>query len=211
VKGHAVLGLKTDLWNEGVETNRCVVGTLEERYDFLSMVGIDISRPNCQQAKDRLRRTDIINADIRALPFARENFDMIFDVSTIDHVPPTEAQEVLDEYWRVLKKSGMFLVIFWYAGGLLSLSHKLHKPSEFERAPYRYYFPVKAIEASMRGFQLLDKFWMLGWGGGAVSRTGKSGGRKLYGLYLRLAYSRFSPLFKPFGGMCVIVAKKRDV
>ena len=209
-EGKAILALKTDLWNEGVETERCVISVLEQRYDFLNTVGIDISGPNCRRAKDRLQRTPIINADIRALPFARESFDAIFDLSTIDHVPLTEAEKVLNEYWRVLRKSGMLLIIFWYAGGLLSLIYRLRKPIEFRRPPYRYYFPVKVIEAHLRGFCLLNKFWMLGWGGGAVSRTGTSVGRQMYHLYLRLAYSRFSPIFKPFGGMCVLLAKKSE-
>lgn len=56
---------------------------------------------------------NVIEGDIRKLPFADKTFDLILDLSTLDHIKPEEVPQTLDGYKRVLKQSGYVLLICW--------------------------------------------------------------------------------------------------
>lgn len=56
---------------------------------------------------------DVVNGDIRKLPFEDKTFDLILDLSTLDHIKPSEVTETLDGYRRVLKQDGYILLICW--------------------------------------------------------------------------------------------------
>jgi len=56
-------------------------------------------------------KKNLINGDIRYLPYKNNTFDLIIDLSTIDHVP--ETIQVINEYNRVLKKNGTILIFVW--------------------------------------------------------------------------------------------------
>lgn len=209
--------LKTDLWNEGVETNRDILGRLE-LCQRLRIVGVDVSNVTCQLARKHLQNTFIANADIRHLPFKNESFDTIFDLSTIDHVLPSEMPVVLGEYQRTLKGPGLLLLFFWYQGELFRVFRMLRKPSRYKTAPYLYYLPINLVESALRknGFDVIAKYCTVGLGGEALddlSSTGKRS-RKLAGLiytvYVRVVYSKWSQiLLRPLGGMFIVMARKR--
>ena len=67
--------LKTDLWNEGVRTDRDILGAYQEEEKLL-LYGIDISRTTCLQAKRRLKRLNVLQGSIRNLPFKDSCFDI---------------------------------------------------------------------------------------------------------------------------------------
>ena len=54
---------------------------------------------------------DIRQGDICNLPYEQETFDIVLDLSTIDHVEHYTA--ALDEYKRVLKPGGAALIVAW--------------------------------------------------------------------------------------------------
>jgi len=110
-----LLLLKSDLWNEGVDN------TGGDIFDFLGggrrtaeIVGVDVSPVICHSAKRRMGKEElrVACADVRKLPFASEIFDIILDVSTLDHIPPAHIASVVNEYERVLKESGILCLIF---------------------------------------------------------------------------------------------------
>jgi len=107
--------LKTDLWNEGVDSS------LGQIYEFvgdkkipLEVFGIDISPVICQSSKIRMRGEGlaVTCSDVRNLPFKDGTFDAILDVSTLDHIPPVDIASVIGEYSRVLKKDGILILVF---------------------------------------------------------------------------------------------------
>lgn len=51
--------------------------------------------------------------DIRDLPYKSNSFNVILDLSTLDHIKPNETKKVLSEYNRVLKKGGKLLLFVW--------------------------------------------------------------------------------------------------
>ena len=64
-------------------------------------------------ARKRLSdRVMVVCASITHLPFRFQGFDLITDVSTIDHIPPTYAQNTLTQYRKMLSTGGILIIIF---------------------------------------------------------------------------------------------------
>ena len=99
--------LKTDLFDEAVAEG--VLGSLAPRASRL--VGIDVERPICEAASARLSGIDVVEADVRRLPFADASFDTVLSNSTLDHFPRAgEIEVALAELARVLRPGGRLLV-----------------------------------------------------------------------------------------------------
>ncbi len=140
--------MKVDLWNEGVETSRDILGGLATQ----DAVGFDFSKPICRLAKNRLKTSDITQATCHSLPFACGKFDLILDLSTIDHIPFKDVDFVFGEYYRVLKPDGLLALAFWRQN--LVTKYFMHKPSD------QYYFDKKKVaqELQNNGFQITESY-----------------------------------------------------
>lgn len=100
--------LKTDLWNESVSIEREVLGYFKSS----CQVGTDISGVVCKCAYDRNRALFVSQSDVRNLPFKDGCFDVILDISTIDHVCEDDAIKVLAEYSRLLSVGGVLFLMY---------------------------------------------------------------------------------------------------
>jgi ubiquinone/menaquinone biosynthesis C-methylase UbiE len=140
--------LKADLWNEGIETSRDVLGQFE-KYET---VGFDVSKTVCQHAKRRLRKPGLLQATCQALPFSSNSFDLVLDLSTIDHMPFATSQKVLTEYYRVLKPQGLLAIAFWQS----NIATKYLMSAN----PDQLYFDRKQIAKSLEqiGFEIVDSY-----------------------------------------------------
>lgn len=65
-------------------------------------------------ARKKNPKLNIVQGDIRKLPFEDESFDLILDFSTIDHIPQSDVPKVLSEYNRCLMKGGRLVIITWF-------------------------------------------------------------------------------------------------
>jgi SAM-dependent methyltransferase len=139
--------LKVDLWNEGVETSRDILGGLAQ-----DAVGFDFSKPICRLAKHRLKTSDITQTTCHSLPFACGKFDLVLDLSTIDHIPFKDVDLVFGEYYRVLKPDGLLAVAFWRQN--LVTKYFMHKPLD------QYYFDKKkvALQLENNGFRITHSY-----------------------------------------------------
>jgi len=131
--------LKTDLWNEGVDYDREILGHIKNKYNNLSLYGTDISSEVCILAKKRFPFIKIKHGDIRKLPFKSDTFDFIIDLSTIDHVPENNVNKVITEYNRVLKNEGIVVLVFW-KGNFITRKIKKLKDTDVQ-----YYFSAKKM------------------------------------------------------------------
>ena len=104
--------LKTDLWNEGVEDGRSLADHVGLRDSDLGPVCTDISRYVCESAS-RLRTSNfqLIRATMLAPPF-RAAFDLVLDVSTVDHMPERLRRVWFSSEAFVLKPGGRLLISF---------------------------------------------------------------------------------------------------
>ncbi|XHH09324.1 MAG: class I SAM-dependent methyltransferase [Candidatus Bathyarchaeia archaeon] len=140
--------LKVDLWNEGVETSRDILSgfTAEDA------VGFDFSKTICRLAKHRLENTNVAQATCHSLPFKSEKFDLILDLSTIDHIPFKDVNLIFHEYYRVLKQGGLLAVAFWRQN--VVTKYFIHTP------PDQFYFDKKKIaqELQNNGFQIINSY-----------------------------------------------------
>ena len=140
--------LKVDLWNEGVETSRDILSHFEN----FETVGFDLSNAICHLAKDRLYNSGIVQATCQTLPFANENFDLVLDLSTIDHIPFSKTKDIFTEYYRVLKPTGLLAIAFWQSN--IATKYFLHID------PEQLYFDSKKVADSLEdiGFKIVDSY-----------------------------------------------------
>lgn len=185
--GHVRL-LKTDLWTEGVATQREVLQTVV-RYGWtvgyhIEAHGIDISRVTCARAGG-------VQADIRALPF-RQCFDMILDVSTIDHVKLGDALGVISEYYRCLKPHGVLVLIFAHRGGTLPGGEGY------------FIFPVRCIKGwTQIRFTILEEYAIHMMNTRPVAYL-----RPLAGFFQWLEFTPLSKHLKGIAPLYVMIARK---
>jgi len=140
--------LKVDLWNEGVETSRDILGGFRAQ----DVVGFDFSKTICRLAKRRLKTSDVAQATCHSLPFASDRFDLVLDLSTIDHIPFRDVSLIFGEYFRVLKPGGLLAVAFWRQN--LVTKYFMHKPAE------QFYFDKRKVaqELENNGFQIVNSY-----------------------------------------------------
>lgn len=78
---------------------------------------IDINPEIVAKVKDFTEgMLNVIEGDIREMPYQDESFDVVMDLSTLDHIPFGDTKKALSEYRRVLKKDGDLLLISWTDG-----------------------------------------------------------------------------------------------
>ncbi len=140
--------LKVDLWNEGVETSRDILGY----FSNFDTVGFDLSKTTCHLAKKRLRNSAITQATCQKLPFACGKFDLVLDLSTIDHIPFSKSKEVFAEYYRVLKPRGLLAIAFWQSNTVTKYF--------FNANNHQLYFDRKKVANSLEniGFKIVDSY-----------------------------------------------------
>lgn len=80
-----------------------------ERYDA-ELYGVDLSIGMLKIAKDKLKKTILINADIRNLPFSKNFFDGILCIAVLSHLPKRDKEYAIKEFRRVLKPGGILYI-----------------------------------------------------------------------------------------------------
>lgn len=140
--------LKVDLWNEGVETSRDILS----HFAHTETIAFDLSKAICRLAKNRLPRSGIAQATCQTLPFADEKFDLLLDLSTIDHIPFSKIKEVLTEYCRVLKPQGLLAVAFWQSNTMTKYFLNID--------PEQLYFDSGKVADALEnaGFEIVDSY-----------------------------------------------------
>ena len=99
-----------------------------------SLTGVDIDDDLLRLARARCAShldVELVQADVRELPFADSSFDLVIDFGTLYHVRPV--QHALSEVARVLRVNGLF-VHETRLGQVLA--HPLR--SSYRRLPWRF-------------------------------------------------------------------------
>jgi SAM-dependent methyltransferase len=97
---------KTDLWDEAKNTEILRWAAQQGARPF----GIDLSGQILQDARGVLasHRPGLAMADVRAIPFASESFDLVYSMGTIEHFP--EYGAAVREIFRVLRPGGTAII-----------------------------------------------------------------------------------------------------
>lgn len=129
--------LKTDCFNEGIGDFRDLGDALDvERTTYLE-IDFDIIKKAMSHYPDR----DFRQGDIRELPFEDGTFTALFDLSTIDHVPPSDASRAIDEYWRVLVPGGRLVLVAWCS------TERRDEPTDWGDGPQYFLNEADLLEA----------------------------------------------------------------
>ncbi len=104
--------LKSDLWEEGVMRHQQILRSLKEEGEGF-FVGVDVVESICRGAKQFCPWLGAVTACHPRLPFRDSSFDLILDLSTIDHLPPSELHTAISEYRRLLRRGGKLLLVVY--------------------------------------------------------------------------------------------------
>lgn len=137
--------LKTDCFNEA-QGDPMIHGSLVHRTRLL-----EIDPEAIKKAEARYPELIIDAGDIRALPYPMDSFDLVIDLSTLDHVPDDHYNQALSEYRRVLKPGGVLAFVVWLHTGEVGFrpysqveQYNFHKDTFEKDLAIR--FEVKATE-----------------------------------------------------------------
>lgn len=186
-----VVVLKTDLWTEGKDKHREVFRhALESAKGFSPKgYGMDISRLTCLRSEG----FPVVQGDIRCLPYRDESFDVIWDMSTIDHVEPPGTLNALLEYRRCLKPQGVLVLAFTHSGTI-----------RYRHEPDCFGLSLKEMKTSMRIFNTLEEYAIYFCNIGPLFTLTIP----FLPFMRRFEYSRFSRFFSPLSFQYVIIARK---
>lgn len=125
--------LKTDSYNEGFRDPIILAGD--------NAVLLEFNSTHIAKAKEVCPYLNIVEGDIRHLPFKDNSFDLIIDLSTLDHILPSETGATLSEYARVLDKGGTLLLITW-------LAENVYNYTDWN-SDSQYYFDYESIKSQL--------------------------------------------------------------
>ncbi len=74
------------------------------------VVGLDLAKAQLHLLQRRVLRADPIIGDMTRLPFRERSFDGIASLYAIIHVPREEHRSLIQEFYRVLRTSGVALL-----------------------------------------------------------------------------------------------------
>lgn len=196
--------LKVDLWNEGIMPGRDLLADCQKNKK-INVFGMDFSKVVCSAAKSRLKRVHIAQADIRNMPFANNSFDLLLDISTIDHVPWLQAKKALQEYSRVLGNNGVLVLVFWY--DCFAVRHIRHDREN----DLQYFFQLKEAKAEIKKrFEVLEEYCIHSLSAVPKRFSPKKWPSWFLDLLLALEFSVLSRLLlKELSGLYVLVGKKK--
>jgi len=110
--GGTCMVLKTDAYNERKdEPKGGIVRNLFMKPENCFLLEYDATV--CAETRRLHSELQIVQGDIRRIPFRDEMFDAVLDLSTLDHIPMDDMPLALAGYARVLKEDGQLLLIFW--------------------------------------------------------------------------------------------------
>jgi SAM-dependent methyltransferase len=72
-------------------------------------VGLDVSRRQCELARERVPEARVVQGEMTALPFADDAFDAVTAYHAVFHVPRADHGAVYREVARVLRPGGALL------------------------------------------------------------------------------------------------------
>jgi SAM-dependent methyltransferase len=154
--------LKTDGWNETLSECRCgfdvdmpVLGRLGAKEEY----SIEIIPERAELMQKKCPSVKVVNGDLTTYDFGEKKFDVILDLSTIDHIHPLELQTVLNSYGRWLKDGGTMWLVVWLS------YHKRWREVERGIHPgHQYYFGYDDFKEmlGLSGFRIKSEEGMLG-------------------------------------------------
>lgn len=130
------VALKVDLWNEGGNKG-CFDIRLFKDFD---VIGLDTSKVACIKAKRENPQIHLMNATLNFLPLDKESVDVIFDISTSDHIPLDNFCACIRDYARILARKGELLLIF---------NNRLPGTERKTCEPYSYWFTVEEVKQAL--------------------------------------------------------------
>lgn len=199
--------LKTDSWNESkCNDNNTTLGISGDNTIIFSDICFPILKMNSVNS-------NLINCDIRSLPFVSESFSAVLDISTSDHCDYDEFQAILLEYNRILKINGILVLVYNSKDSIIwnSLTKfRICSPS-YTGIPPVYYFSTKMVIRDLlaSGYRINHNCFTnyFGWARKIINKIIPNSDRIIH-FIAKKELELTNPYFRYFARQHVIVADK---
>ena len=107
---------KADVYNESADKEGLVPVVDKLALKCEAVTAVDIHRRRTDIAAERYAECDnveVIHGDIRAIEMPDDHYGVILDLSTINHLPLADAEELLRKYRDWLTVDGYLWVVVW--------------------------------------------------------------------------------------------------
>lgn len=134
--------LKTDCWNEGKWINNYYfpVATL---FPAEQTTCLELNPKMITKALADCPELRVVEGSIVKMPFVDKRFDVLLDVSTIDHIP--DPAVAIGEYARVVRPGGMLLIVSWFTDNAEIRNNP--KPDQWDEL--QYYFDLRPFQRAL--------------------------------------------------------------
>jgi SAM-dependent methyltransferase len=140
--------LKTDVYNE-IKNKPQTNGITGNTPPHFNTIQIDIKEDYVEQYNTTYPCQHAYTMDIRNLKFQPLTFDYLFDLSTIDHVPTKDVEQVLLEYHKVLKYNGQGIIISWTHPTKEGMGEQFYHPHTLLIELLERYFTITHINTDI--------------------------------------------------------------
>ena len=128
--------------------------------------GVDSSKTGLEITKKRLKerelKAELINGDMKAIPYANSCFDAIICMNTIYHQRKAELQKTILEVRRILKRNGLILANFHskrssrYGKGIKIEEDTFVDETGPEKGIPHHYVDEEELEELLKGFRIIE-------------------------------------------------------
>jgi SAM-dependent methyltransferase len=143
--------LKTDACNESHDTLPIPGGIALNLPKEAEVMVMEWDETVIAAARSAHSELDLRQGDIRTLAGLPSGaFDVVLDLSTLDHIQPRDVPRALASYRRVLRENGILLLVFW-------ASVDAHVVAEGDTGEWshgrQYYFAVDLVRSTLAALQ----------------------------------------------------------
>ncbi len=150
--------------NERVLDLGCGNGRFYENLKNTNYTGIDNSEKLIEIARRNYEGVDFRVASALDIPFKDEEFDRVFSLAVLHHIPKEYHNKFLKEVKRVLKNNGLLILTVWNLkdrkekNDVKIISEKeILIPWHGAEDHYFYIFNLKDLEELFKDFEIIDK------------------------------------------------------
>ncbi|MBK9272870.1 MAG: class I SAM-dependent methyltransferase [Saprospiraceae bacterium] len=139
--------LKTDAYNELLDIP--IEGGIAPNLGNQNITLLEYEVLYVNKVRKLIPEIEVVEGDIRKLPFENNTFDVLMDFSTIDHIQPKDLEQTLRGYKNVVKRKGDVIIVSWVTTNSTVYEETLERGKTWHTL-CQFFFDYKSLSKMMR-------------------------------------------------------------
>lgn len=137
---------------------------------FSNLVGLDYSSRAMEFTEVLVQGVDLLTEDITNIPLEGDSTDAIFMIETLEHIPPENIEDCMQEFNRILKPGGILVITVPSILMPYNMKHYQHFSPNSLKEAVKPYFKIEELKGqdktgwnlwSMIDLLIENRFWKL--------------------------------------------------